>query len=86
MSELSRALPVSQAMLFGSWAKGAATAFSGIDLLVIYGGPSREDAYMIARREVPMRGLEPHVYNEDEAAQFGPDDRKTAFEGVSIYP
>lgn len=39
-------LPLEQMWLFGSWAKGKATAFSDIDLLVIYAAPPRADAYV----------------------------------------
>jgi predicted nucleotidyltransferase len=59
-------------VLFGSWAKGRATAFSDIDLLVVYSGPPRYDAYKIIRRSLHLRGLEPHVYTEDEASQLQP--------------
>jgi predicted nucleotidyltransferase len=64
---LSRELPVTRAVLFGSWASGRATAFSDIDILVVYEGRAREDAYGMVRSHIPIRGLEPHVYSEVEA-------------------
>jgi predicted nucleotidyltransferase len=71
-------LPLCEVVLFGSWAAGRATAFSDIDLLVIYSGPPRDDAYRIVREVVGLRGLEPHVYTDDEAAALRPTlDRMT---------
>lgn len=69
---LAQTLPLVQAVLFGSWAKGRATAFSDIDLLVVYAGPPRDDAYRLVRRCLSLRGLEPHVYSEEEAAAVQP--------------
>lgn len=64
---LNAVLPLCRAVLFGSWAVRRATAFSDIDLLVVYAGPAREDAYGLVRKTLALRGLEPHVYSEDEA-------------------
>lgn len=65
---LARVLPLRRAVLFGSWAKGRATAFSDVDLLVVYADPVREDAYKLVWHAMQTRGLEPHVYSESEAA------------------
>ncbi|MBI2073679.1 MAG: nucleotidyltransferase domain-containing protein [Gemmatimonadetes bacterium] len=67
---LRLALPARRVVLFGSWAVGRATAFSDIDLLVVYAGPRREDAYALVRRTLGLRGLEPHVYSEEEAERL----------------
>jgi hypothetical protein len=45
VASLNSDLPVRRAVLFGSWAKARATAYSDVDLPVIYAGPSREDAH-----------------------------------------
>lgn len=66
--ELARLLPVCRAVLFGSWAKGRATARSDVDVLVIYADPPRPDAYALVWRTLQTPGLEPHVYAESEAA------------------
>lgn len=66
-SELRGALPLKRVVLFGSWAKGRATAFSDIDVLVVYADPPRDDAYQVIWRCLRLRGLEPHVYAESEA-------------------
>ena len=41
VERLAPSLPLVRAVLFGSWAKGRATAFSDIDLLVVHAGPRR---------------------------------------------
>lgn len=60
-------LPVCRAFLFGSFAKSRATANSDVDLLVVYDGPSREDAFATVKKTIPVRELEPHVYASQEA-------------------
>lgn len=72
LPSLAAALPVRRVVLFGSWATGRATAFSDVDLLVVYGDPPRDDAYTLVRRVLRVRGLEPHVYSEAEAARLAP--------------
>jgi len=64
---LATVLPLKRVSLFDSWAQGKATAFSDIDLMVIYADPPREDAYQVVRRSLKLRGLEPHVYSEQQA-------------------
>ncbi len=68
VAALSERMPLKHVVLFGSWAQGRATAFSDIDLLVIYSDPPRGDAYQEVRRCMDIPGLEPHVYSETEAA------------------
>lgn len=48
LPELKEKLPVRRVVLFGSFAKGRATAHSDVDLLVVYEGPPREDAFATA--------------------------------------
>lgn len=45
--QLLEHLPVRWVVLFGSYAKGNYTAFSDIDVLVVYGGEAREDAFAL---------------------------------------
>ena len=63
---LKERLPVCQVSLFGSWAKGNYTAASDIDLLVVYSGPERKDAFALVKTIMSITGLEPHVYSERE--------------------
>lgn len=65
---LASVLPLERAALFGSWATGRATAFSDVDLMVVYADPPRADAYRLVCEAVGVRGLEAHVYAASEAA------------------
>lgn len=84
--ELARALPLVRVVLFGSWAKGRATAFSDIDLLVIYQDPVHSDAYQIVRKMVDVLGLEPHIYTACEAADRHDTIEAMAQSGVELWP
>ncbi len=81
---LAGALPLRRVVLFGSWATGRATAFSDIDLLVVHAGAPRPDAYALVRELVPMRGLEPHVYAEADAAALDPTIRRMTRDGIVL--
>jgi predicted nucleotidyltransferase len=67
LPSLAEKLPIQRVVLFGSWAHGRFTAYSDFDVLVVYRGPAQADAYRTVRLSIPLRGLEPHVYGEDEA-------------------
>ncbi|HUX88077.1 MAG TPA: nucleotidyltransferase domain-containing protein [Chloroflexota bacterium] len=83
---LALVLPVKRVVLFGSWAKRRATAFSDVDLLVVYADPPYEDAYKVVWHAMQIRGLEPHVYSESEAAALqGTLDRMTR-DGIALFP
>jgi len=56
-------------VLFGSYATGKQTVASDIDLLVVYAGKPREDAYALVKRTLNIHRLEPHVYSEEEYEQ-----------------
>jgi len=75
-----------QMTLFGSWASGRATAFSDIDLLVVYKGATRADAYELIRRLVDVRGLEPHVYSGAAAESMGDTPDRMTAGGVPLFP
>jgi predicted nucleotidyltransferase len=84
VAALAERLPLARAVLFGSWAKGLATAFSDIDLLIVYAGPPRADAYAIVWDVVNLRGLEPHVYAEAEAEAVASVIERMARGGVDL--
>ncbi len=81
---LAARLPLQRAVLFGSWATDRATAFSDVDLLVVYAGPPRDDAYKTVRRCLDLRGLEPHVYTEAEAEKLRPTLDRMIRDGISL--
>jgi len=65
---LAARLSLHRVVLFGSYASGRFTAASDIDLLVVYEGPHREDAYALVRKILNIPRLEPHVYSLGEYA------------------
>jgi predicted nucleotidyltransferase len=79
-------LPLKKVMLFGSWSTGRETAFSDIDLLVIYRGQVRVEAYKIVWRCLNLRGLELHVYSEDEAEKLQPTLESMTKNGILLFP
>jgi predicted nucleotidyltransferase len=81
---LAEALPLTQVVLFGSWAKGRATAFSDIDLLVVYADPPRDDAYKIVRQHLRLRGLEPHVYSQGQATDLQSTIARMVQDGIRL--
>ncbi len=82
---LADILPLKRGVLFGSWAEGRATAFSDIDLLVVYEGPPREDAYRLVRKTLNLRGLEAHVYAQEEADQMAETLKRMTRRGEVIF-
>ncbi len=83
---LAAVLPLKRAVLFGSWSRGRATAFSDVDLLVVYAGEPREDAFRLVLSTLNLRGLEPHVYAEDEAKSLEATLNRMTEDGVVLYP
>jgi HEPN domain-containing protein len=57
-----------------------------VDLLVVYAGPGREDAFTIVCQHVRVRGLEAHVYSQDEAASVEGTLERMTRNSVTIYP
>jgi predicted nucleotidyltransferase len=83
---LQASLPLKKVMLFGSWSTGRETAFSDIDLLLIYEGQVRDDAYKMVWRCLNLRGLELHVYSEDEAEKLQPTLESMTKDGILLFP
>lgn len=63
---LDEKLPLLKVMLFGSYVENRATAASDVDVLVVYRGREREDAYSVAWDMLYVPQLELHVYSEKE--------------------
>lgn len=66
LEHLNKKLPVLSVVLFGSYAEVNYTVASDIDLLVVYGGKERKDAYATIKRTLGIPRLEPHVYSDRE--------------------
>ncbi len=68
LSELRQLLPVRQVALLGARAAHEADS-SGQVVLVVYGGPKRQDAVEIVRRVLDITALEPRVLSLEEFAE-----------------
>ncbi len=66
LEQLKKKLPLSLVILFGSYAKGNYTVGSDVDILVVYEGEERKDAYNVIKRALDIPRLEPHVYSRDQ--------------------
>jgi predicted nucleotidyltransferase len=84
MRELEKQLPLVYVALFGSYAKGNYTVSSDIDLLVVYRGEARPDAYACVKKILDLPRLEPHVYTEAEYERLRETLRKMAEEGIVL--
>jgi len=63
---LKARLPVSEMILYDSYAQDRHTAGSDIDIVVVYDGPPREDAYRLVVDEIGLPRLEPKVYMKEQ--------------------
>lgn len=86
VTELRGKLPVERIVLFGSYAKGRQTVASDIDLLVIYTGQPRADAYALVKRALNIRHLEPHVYAEEEYEAVRTTVERMVHDGIPVVP
>ncbi|MDR7482189.1 MAG: nucleotidyltransferase domain-containing protein [Armatimonadota bacterium] len=82
---LQARLPLRRVVLIGSWARGRQTAASDIDLLVVYDGPPREDAFATVKRALGISQLEPHVYSAAEARAVRDRLARMAAGGVVVF-
>jgi predicted nucleotidyltransferase len=85
VTALREVLPLVRVVLFGSYARGRQTVASDIDLLVVYAGAVRGDAYALVRRTLDLRRLEPHVYAEEEYAQVRKTLECMVQDGITVY-
>ncbi len=82
---LADRLPLARVVLFGSYAKGRSTAASDIDLLIVYRGERREDAYVLVRKILNVPHLEPHVYTLDEFEDARTTIERMVRDGVVLH-
>ncbi len=81
---LTDRLPLVRVVLFGSYASGRFTPASDVDLLVVYRGAPRPDAYALVRKTLAVAGLEAHVYAEDEARALAPTLERMTRGGIVL--
>lgn len=84
LPHLAERLPVVRVVLFGSYAHGRYTAASDVDLLVVYRGDNRPDAYRLVKETIDVPRLEPHVYTEADYEGLGDTISKMVEGGVVL--
>jgi len=57
-------------ILFGSYAKNRYTAASDIDILIIYRGQERDDAFKVVMDQLRLPRLEPRIYTEEQFSEL----------------
>ena len=85
LEDTKRKLPISLVVLFGSYAQGNHTVASDVDLLVVYKGEKREDAFGTVKKTLDVPLLEPHVYTEDEYERMRGVIGRMVRNGVVLY-
>ncbi len=86
MAALDSVLPLLRVVLFGSYAQGNYTVASDVDLLVVYQGQPREDAFAIVKKVLAIPALEPHVYSEDEFETARRHIQRMTEGGIVLFP
>jgi hypothetical protein len=82
---LNLKLKLIRAVLFGSYATGKYTVGSDIDLLIVYKGETRPDAYAITKRSLDIRRLEPHLYSEVEYREMKETIHRMEEGGIVLF-
>ncbi len=85
LSDLSDRLPLTLIILFGSYAKGNYTVASDVDLLVVYEGRKREEAFATVKRTLDIPRLEPHVYSRTEYEAIRKTINKMIRGGIILF-
>ena len=85
MGELAKKLPLSLVVLFGSYASGNYTVGSDVDLLVVYRGKEKMDAFEIVKKTLDIPLLEPHVYSEGQYEKLTKVIDSMTADGVVLY-
>lgn len=85
LGNLKRELPLLLVILFGSYAKGNYTVASDIDLLVIYDGEERDNAYATVKKALSIPNLEPHLYTRAQFEQMKETVRAMTRGGIILF-
>lgn len=84
--KLAEKLPLVRVVLFGSYAQGTYGLRSDVDLLVVYRGEPRDDAFQLVWKTLDIPGLEPHVYTEAEYQRLREKLEDMCSPGIIIFP
>ena len=85
LEELQRKLPLLLVVLFGSYARGNYTVASDVDLLVVYQGKERKNAYALVKKTLDTPNLEPHTYSAKEYAEMKNTIDRMIRDGIILY-
>ena len=85
LKKLDVELPLIQVVLFGSYAKGNYTVGSDVDILIIYKGKARCDAYGLTKKCLAIPRLEPHLYSEEEYREMEKTIHKMSEGGILLF-
>jgi predicted nucleotidyltransferase len=85
IEKLAGKLPLSSVVLFGSYAQGNYTVASDVDLLVIYRGKERQDAFATVKKTLDIPLLEPHVHSEAEYERLKTVIDRMIADGVVLF-
>lgn len=85
MEELARKLPLSFAVLFGSYARGNHTVTSDVDILIVYRGKERKNAFATVKKTLDIFLLEPHVHSENEYESLRRVIDRMIVDGVVLF-
>lgn len=85
LEDLARKLPLSFVVLFGSYTRGNYTVASDVDLLIVYRGKERKDAFATVKKTLDIPLLEPHVYSEHEYEKLKKVISRMIADGVVLF-
>lgn len=83
---LREKLPLKLVALFGSYATMSYTVASDIDVLIVYEGDRREDAYALCKKILAVQRVEPHVYSEAEYEKAKKTIDRMLRDSIVLYP
>jgi len=85
LGALDAKLPLIRVVLFGSYARGNYTVASDVDLLIVYRGKPRPDAYAMTKRILGIPRLEPHLYSQAEYEKMKGTISRMSEAGIVLF-
>jgi len=85
VKDLETKLPLDRVVLFGSYSQNRYTVGSDIDLLIVYDGKTRQDAYTLTKKTIDILRLEPHLFTVQEYEILKPTLDKMTEKGVLLF-
>ena len=85
VKDLETKLPLDRVVLFGSYPKNRYTVGSDIDLLIVYDGKTRQDAYTLTKKTIDILRLEPHLFTVQEYEILKPTLDKMTEKGILLF-